>query len=88
MNKVLYYREVKVWGLEQVGVDIKVGNDLQVIDYYELYAQVEVIGNGDYYEIYELIRELISVNLNVSYCVLQSDGNSELDRLFVPYRVT
>jgi hypothetical protein len=41
---------------------------------------------GGYHRIRELMRELISVNLNASYRALWSDGDSELDRLFVPYR--
>lgn len=40
---------------------------------------------GGYHGIRELMRELISANLDASYCVLWSDGDSKLDRLFVPY---
>jgi hypothetical protein len=40
---------------------------------------------GGYHGIHEPMRELISVNLNASYRALWSDGDSELDRLFVTY---
>ena len=73
-------------GLERVGIGIKVGDDLRVTDYYGLHARVEVVEDRGYHGIRELMRELISVNLNASYRVLWSDGDSELDRLFVPYR--
>jgi hypothetical protein len=43
------------------------------------------LGDGGYHGISEPMRELISVNLNASYRALWSDGDSELDRLFVPY---
>jgi hypothetical protein len=42
-------------------------------------------GDGGYHRMREPIRELISVNLNVLYRALWSDGDNELDRLFVPY---
>ena len=56
-------------GLEQVGVGIKVGDDLWVTDYYRLYARVEVVGDRGYHGIRELMK-LISVNLNASYRAL------------------
>lgn len=40
---------------------------------------------GGYHGIREPMRELISVNLNASYRALWSDGDCELERLFVPY---
>ena len=44
MDKVLYCGEVKVRGLERVGVGVKLGDELWVTDHYGLHARVEVIG--------------------------------------------
>jgi hypothetical protein len=41
---MLYCGGVDVRGLEQVGVGVKVGNELWVTDHYGLHARVEVIG--------------------------------------------
>lgn len=76
MVAVLHCGEVEVRGLERVNVGIKVGDDLWFTDHHGLHG---------YYGIREPMRELNSVNLNASYRALWSDGDSELDRLFVPY---
>jgi tyrosyl-DNA phosphodiesterase 2 len=44
MDKVLYCGEVEVQGLEQVGVGIRIGDELWITDHYGLHARVEVIG--------------------------------------------
>jgi len=44
MDKVLFSGEVEVQGLEQVGVGIRIGDDLWITDHYGLHAQMEVIG--------------------------------------------